>query len=115
MQSGKGGSTLKFACSSEGNGLVHEYGRFIQNLCGPQFVVHETTDMFCKDSLTGATLTYLIHTVRALTEGSLTVFSLESLMYSMYACMPALAASSQGYGGHINVNNHRVGEKYPIL
>ena len=59
--------------------------------------------MFYKDSLTGATLTYRIHTVRALTEGSLTVFSLESV------CMH----SQLGYGGHINITNHRVGEKLP--
>ena len=60
--------------------------------------------MFCKDSPTGAALTYLIHTVRASTEGSLTVFSQESV------CM-----HSQGYGSHINVIYHRVGENYPIL
>ena len=34
----KGGSTLKFACSPKGNGPIHEYTRFVQNLCGLHFV-----------------------------------------------------------------------------
>ena len=105
----KGGSTRKWACSSKGNGLTHQYTGLIWNLWGLQFVVlyhhilyYIAWDcrciFFCKDSLTGATLMYLIHTVRASTEHRLTVLSLRR---------------SQGYGDHINVINHRVGAKLP--
>ena len=61
--------------------------------------------MFREDSLTGAILGYLIHTLRALTEGSLTVFSQSRV------CVHALSRVWVA----VLINSHRVSENYPIL